>query len=84
MPIIGEKKNLYIKCPYGWQHVDPIFNKSSHSWIPADWIGLMQINVYIENIKPLKPVFLNRWVATHFWVANTYLWVAKTFAIVLL
>ena len=27
---------------------------------------------------------LNRWGATHFWVAGTYFWVAKTCVIVLL
>ena len=27
---------------------------------------------------------LNRWVATHFWVADVYFWVAKAYVIVLL
>ena len=28
-------------------------------------------------------MFLNRWVATHIWVAGSYLWVAKTWTLVL-
>ena len=31
-----------------------------------------------------RAVFLNRWVATHFWVAGIYFWVAKTFVLVVL
>jgi len=37
--------------------------------------------LYFSDLHgPPRPVFLNRWVATHFWVASTLYWDAKTFS----
>ena len=62
--------------------------------IMPDTLKQEKIFVYIAHSArpPLKEkccfylstaVFLNRWVATHFWVAGNYVWVAKTCVIVL-
>jgi len=44
-------------------------------------VNLIRNTLSRSKNKQFRPVFLNSWVATHFWVEDNYFWVAKTCAL---